>query len=127
MKTFLISGAFLAAAISASAQAPAPQDRIQVFTRKVGQPGMVMAGAPADNVHFVAAEFSFEDKIAKDAPYSADAVTETTQTLADGNKISRKNTAQVFRDGEGRTRRDQTLDQIGPWASKSSFRSSIIN
>ncbi len=127
MKTFLISAAFLAAATSVSAQAPSPQDRIRVFTRKVGEPGMVMAGAPADNLHFVAAEFSFEDKIAKDPPYSADAVTETTQTLADGNRISRKNTAQVFRDGEGRTRRDHTIDQIGPWASKSGYKSSIIN
>jgi hypothetical protein len=44
-------------------------------------------------------------------------VTETVQTLADGNRITHKMTASVARDSEGRTRREQTLPAIGPWAS----------
>src|SRR5262249_33528618 len=68
------------------------------------------------NFAFIGSEFSFADKVVKGAPYSAEAVTETIQTLSDGNRITRKNTAQIYRDTEGRTRRDQTLGGIGPWA-----------
>jgi len=55
----------------------------------------------------------------KNAPYSAEAITETTQRLADGNRISQKSTATMYRDSEGRTRREETLGAIGPWASNS--------
>ena len=81
------------------------------------------AGAPpppevhGDNVVFLATEMSFSGKLVKGAPYSAQAVTESVQQLADGNRIVRKNTAQVYRDSEGRTRRDQTLSHIGPYAT----------
>ena len=57
---------------------------------------------------FVSSEMAIDGKVVKGAPYSAEAVTETTQTLADGNRIVRKNTAQVYRDSEGRMRREQT-------------------
>jgi hypothetical protein len=43
----------------------------------------------------------------KGAPYSADVVVETSQTLADGNHISHQETSRVYRDSEGRTRREQ--------------------
>ncbi|MEX2262458.1 MAG: hypothetical protein WD696_10920 [Bryobacteraceae bacterium] len=55
-------------------------------------------------------------KVVKQAPYSAEAVTETVQPLADGNRITRKNTASVARDAEGRTRRQEKLGAVGPWA-----------
>ncbi len=45
-------------------------------------------------------------RLVKGAPYSADAVTEMNQTLPDGNVISHKNLARVYRDGEGRTRQE---------------------
>lgn len=54
----------------------------------------------------------------KGAPYSAQAVTETTQTLADGNRIVQKGTAILYRDSEGRERREQTLPMIGPFAAQ---------
>src|ERR1700750_2781146 len=47
------------------------------------------------------------DKITTGAPYSADLVIENTQALADGNRIARKTTGKVYRDTQGRTRRDQ--------------------
>jgi hypothetical protein len=40
-------------------------------------------------------------------PYSADEVTETTQTLADGTHITQKRPAKVYQDSEGRTRREE--------------------
>lgn len=71
-----------------------------------------------DDFVFVSAEMSFDGKIVKNAPYSAQAVTETTQTLADGNRIVRRNTANIYRDSEGRTRRDQTVGAFGPFATQ---------
>src|SRR5271169_4601237 len=66
---------------------------------------------------FLGAEMSFGDKAVKGAPYSAEAVTETTQMLADGNRITHKSNASVYRDSAGRTRREETLSVLGPWAS----------
>lgn len=71
----------------------------------------------AGNIEFISHEFSFDSKIVKGAPYTADAVTETIQTLSDGNRIVRRTSAQVSRDGEGRTRREQELKSIGPLAA----------
>jgi hypothetical protein len=61
------------------------------------------------------------------APYSAEAVTEMTQTLADGNRIVRSVTASVARDSEGRTRREQVLAAFGPWMPADQPKSVIIN
>lgn len=44
--------------------------------------------------------------VVKGAPYSAEAITETNQPLADGNVISRRTLAGVHRDSEGRTRQE---------------------
>jgi hypothetical protein len=64
------------------------------------------------NILFMASE-SFDGKIVKGAPYSGEAVTETIQTLADGNRIINRNTSSVYRDSEGRTRREQSLKGLG--------------
>ena len=73
-----------------------------------------------DNVVFIGSEmgFSFDGKVVKGAPYSGQAVTETTQILGDGNRIVNKSTAAVYRDKDGRTRREQTIATIGPFASE---------
>jgi len=66
---------------------------------------------------FVSSEMNFDGKLVKGAPYSAQAITETTQTLGDGNRIVNKSTAAVYRDSEGRTRREQSLRAIGPFST----------
>ncbi len=66
---------------------------------------------------FIAAEGGFGSKAIKGAPYSAEAVSENIQVLQDGNRIVRKNTSALYRDSEGRTRHEQTLRAIGPYAS----------
>ncbi|HTU46043.1 MAG TPA: hypothetical protein VMF91_13330 [Bryobacteraceae bacterium] len=43
------------------------------------------------------------------APYSAQAVTERVQTLADGNRIEQSTSGTVARDSQGRVRRDEGL------------------
>lgn len=51
----------------------------------------------------------------KGAPYSAEAVTETVQRLADGTRIANTATTRLYRDSEGRTRIDTTIKPLGPW------------
>ena len=67
---------------------------------------------PDANFVFMASE-SFGGKTVKGAPYSAEAVTESIQTLADGNRIVNRNTSAVYRDSEGRTRREQSFKGLG--------------
>jgi hypothetical protein len=56
-------------------------------------------------------------KVVTGAPFSAVAVTETKQTLADGNTIDRKVQSNIYRDSQGRTRRETTF--TGPLAAGS--------
>jgi hypothetical protein len=69
--------------------------------------------------HYIGPEAMIPGKVVKSAPYSATAITETVQSLADGNRITDKITSFVARDSEGRTRREQSFPAIGPWASES--------
>jgi hypothetical protein len=43
----------------------------------------------------------------KDAPYTAEAISETTQVFADGNRIEQRTSATIARDSSGRVRRQQ--------------------
>ena len=79
---------------------------------------MVAAAGENHTFEFVAPGYSAVRSVVKGAPYSAEAITEMKQTLSDGNRIIRKNTASVYRDSEGRTRREQKLGAIGPWAAQ---------
>jgi hypothetical protein len=72
------------------------------------------APPPPDNFVFVASEVNFGGKVVKGAPYSAQGVTETIQTLGDGNRIVNKVTSVQYRDGEGRTRRETSIKLLGP-------------
>ncbi len=47
-------------------------------------------------------------KPVKGAPYSAQAVNETVQVLADGNRIAQTNTSAIYRDSQGRERREES-------------------
>lgn len=84
------------------AQVAAPAPGQQVQTRQV----FIRGGAPGLPVEFMGAEFGVGDKVVKGAPYMADAVTESVQTLADGNRITHRTSSAIARDSEGRTRRD---------------------
>ena len=48
-----------------------------------------------------------EARITTGRPYSAEATTEFTQVLGDGNRIARKVTVRIYRDSDGRTRREE--------------------
>lgn len=68
---------------------------------------------PPGDFIFIASEVGFSGKLVKGAPYSAEALTETIQTLSDGNRIINRVSSSLYRDGEGRTRREQTLKMLG--------------
>jgi hypothetical protein len=117
MKLAAIGTGFLAASIVLSAQDPQ-----KIAEEKRGMRYQTFTTEPTainDNMMFFSREFGDESRAIKNAPYSADSITETTQMLADGNRITHKQTASTFRDGEGRTRREQSIDAIGPFAGKS--------
>ena len=52
------------------------------------------------------ARVALETRVTRGQPYSADAVTEFVQQFADGNRIVRRTTTRLYRDSEGRTRRE---------------------
>lgn len=95
-------------AVDQGASAIAAQDRA-IFERDLMVQGPPL---PSDFV-FLGTEMSLGGKLVKGAPYSAQAVTESTQALSDGNRIINKSVARVFRDSEGRTRREQAIKAIG--------------
>jgi hypothetical protein len=78
---------------------------------------MMVPPGRGDTFMFISSEMSLDGKTVKGAPYSAQAISEHTQTLQDGNRIVHKSTASVYRDSEGRTRRDQTLNAVGSYTA----------
>lgn len=65
-------------------------------------------------------------KVVTGAPYSATTIIQTTQTLSDGTNINRKIQANVFRDSQGRLRREVSLPAIGPLAAGGQPKSFIL-
>jgi hypothetical protein len=53
-----------------------------------------------------------DGQVVKGKQYSADASTETVQTLGDGNRIVHRTVSKFYRDSEGRTRREETFGNV---------------
>jgi hypothetical protein len=90
---------------------------------------VVTTGEPQSHVStytFVATEMGFESKVVKGVPFSADTVTEFIQVLGNGQRIYRNNVAALYRDSEGRTRREQTIGPIGTYAAAGEARKTIF-
>ena|GEM_PF-597024 len=62
---------------------------------------------------FISAEMAFDNKVVKGAPFSGDWINESIQTLADGNRIINRSTTAIYRDSQGRTRREQEFKFFG--------------
>jgi hypothetical protein len=102
----LLSGGVLA---QSAASEKNNQEKNQTFTFIEKLP---TTNAPrTDDLRFV--DLLAENKAVKNAPYTATEVTESTQTLGDGNRIVNKTMASVARDSEGRTRREENAVTIG--------------
>src|SRR5215510_15351369 len=101
------------------AQGPSPRKGPQGFGPPIGRPdhGPGRPFPPDHGLSILSPEMRFDGKVVKGAPYSATAITESAQTLSNGARITHKTTASIYRDSEGRTRREVTLDRVGPFAT----------
>lgn len=92
-------------------------EKFDVFLSKDTGAGLVTGMPPGQNgpmsISMAHETMPFESKVVKGLPYSADAVSEFTQILSDGNRIQRKSESQIYRDSEGRTRREFSPLMIG--------------
>lgn len=70
-------------------------------------------GGSGGSVAFSATIVS-DRKTVTGAPYSAKIVTESVQPFPDGNSITHTSTSTVYRDAQGRTRREQNINIVGP-------------
>src|SRR5688572_29673179 len=92
--------------LAAAAAADEQQFRLRaddVFVETPPIAFQVLESAPLESISTV-----------KTAPFSADAVTEFTQTLGDGNRIERRYASSIARDSRGRTRREEEIALVGP-------------
>ena len=97
--TSLIAGAALIAPATAHAQGGG-RGTAAVFHVNTTE---ILNVEPMENVPAIAG-----------APFTADATTEFTQTLSDGNRIERRFSTELARDGKGRTRSEQDVAMLGP-------------
>src|SRR5437016_5409298 len=125
-RNLLLAGVMAGAAGSLRAQdasppAPPPEAGIP------GGPGEgMLAGPIGERIELLGFEGMHGGKVVTGAPFSATAVSETTQTLGDGNHISRKTQTDLFRDSQGRFRKEVTLPAIGPLATSGQPKSFIM-
>ena len=71
----------------------------------------------------------FEDvrlgQVVTRAPFSASVSSETTQTLQDGTLIHRTSQGTVYRDSQGRSRKEMTMSGFGPFAASGGPRTMV--
>src|SRR5262249_44438135 len=110
-RLLIISCLLAASSLNSIAQEKKPRPD-EPRPEKIGQAELKV---PTDGTFKILGPKFALGKVVKGAPYSATAVTEHVQTLSDGNQIIRKNESKLYRDSEGRTRIEQTLETIGKW------------
>jgi hypothetical protein len=106
----LASGLCAAAAIAQPPAPPEPPPDKLFFLENL--PPLATMGAKID---ILRSEGGVPGPVVEGKPYSARSITESTQMLADGNRIAQRNEAVIYRDSAGRTRREQTLTSVGQW------------
>jgi hypothetical protein len=102
----MVMAAVLACAAAADAQ--------QISVRAT--PGVLVAGS-APGIQVIESAPIESLSMVKGAPFSADAVTEFTQVFGDGNRIERRYLSSLTRDSRGRTRREEEIALVGPFAA----------
>ena len=81
-----------------------------VVVAQTDRPGSIQRQS---GVTLNSAEIAGREELTKNAPYLATAIVESTQMLADGNRILHSTQELVARDSEGRTRHEEVFDRIG--------------
>ena len=98
MRMTIVGLIVLAAGAGAQGPSPARSGR--------GPMGLYGSGTGGSNLGIIRAGV-------KNAPFSADVTIESSRTLADGNHIRQTVNSKVYRDSEGRTRREQAVNLNG--------------
>jgi TonB family protein len=58
---------------------------------------------------FFSQEMTFDARLVKGAPFSAETLSESIQPIADGNRIVTRNEGRIYRDSEGRSRQERSF------------------
>ena len=126
MVSLILGGTLAASAGLARAQeAPALPPRGEML-RGGGPDRGFLPPLMGDRVELLGFEGMHGGKVVTGAPFSGVAVTESTQTLADGNHITRKTQASLFRDSQGRLRKEVTISGFGPLAASGAPKSFVV-
>ena len=107
----LLAGALVLSLGTGRAQdPPAPP----AFEHADGPGGPGPGGPFGERMELLGFEGLHGGKVVKGAPFSATASSESTQTLQDGTSIHRTTSSALYRDSQGRFRREVTLSGFGP-------------
>jgi hypothetical protein len=119
--SYLLTGLLIGSFVLAHAQdVPNPNAGPPLPSFGPGVAALQQGSAAGMGFQFVSGEPAIsapETHAVTGSPYSLDATIENAQTLTDGNRIVHRQTVHLYRDSKGRTRREETLAAIGPWAA----------
>jgi hypothetical protein len=116
----------LSAGLAEAQEPPLPPPGADVMIHGGGPGGDFMAPPMGERIELLGFEGMHGGKVVTGVPFSAVAISETSRTLADGNHISRKTQMNLFRDGQGRVRKEVTLPAIGPLATSGQPKSFVL-
>ncbi len=122
---FLGAGLLLAGTLAAQAEKQEPEGPNFLYVQGAGGEGPI-PGPFAERIELLGFGGMHLGKVVTGAPFSAVAISETAQTLADGNKIAHKTQTNLYRDSQGRFRKEVTLPAIGPLAAQGQPKSFIV-
>lgn len=114
-----VSAAALISAAAATHAQNLPQEEAplppMLIAQELGPEGGPGAPPPfGEGVELLGFEGMHGGKVVTGAPFSATATSDTTQTLQDGNTIHRTTKSSLYRDSQGRFRRDVSFSGFGP-------------
>lgn len=123
MSLVLVAALILSAGLLRAQEPPPPPQGDVMYVRPGGD---FMPPPMGDRIELLGFERMHGGKVVTGAPFSAVAISETSRTLADGNHISRKTQTNLFRDSQGRFRKEVTLPAIGPLATSGGPKSFVM-
>jgi hypothetical protein len=122
-KWMLVTSAALLLTAAVRAQEPAPDAVPAPMAGPMHGPGR---GPFGEHMELLGFGGMHPGKVVTGAPFTATAVAESKQTLSDGTVISRRVQSSLYRDAQGRMRREVTLNGIGPLTSGGAPKSFVI-
>jgi hypothetical protein len=122
LSLFLGGTLMLTAGMARAQQGPPPGGEMA----HGGPGGGWMAPPIGERIELLGFEGMHGGKVVTGAPFSAVAVSVSTQTLSDGNQITRTTHTSLFRDSQGRFRKEVNFSAIGTVAEAGQPRTFIM-